>query len=87
MVLSALTRVRFSFIQFDMCKNEYTDGFVMIPSNNNNYYYTIHSKFISYIFFLLSNTEMSVDYSYCGSWPMNAFSILTYASGDLYSTN
>lgn len=68
LILSALTRVRFSFIQFDMCKNEYIDGFVMIPSNNNNnYYYTIHSKFISYIFFLLSNTEMSVDYSYCGS--------------------
>ena len=56
LVLSSLARVRYSFIQFDMCKNEYTDGFVMIPSNNknnNNYYYYTHiySKFISYIFF------------------------------------
>lgn len=50
MVLSALTRVRFSFIQFDMCKNEYTDGFVMIPNNNNNYYYT-HTLKVYFIHF------------------------------------
>ena len=90
LVLSALARARFSFIQFDTCKNEYTDGFVMIPSNNknnNNYYYTHILKVYFIHFFLLSNTEMSVDYSYYGSWPMDALSILTYASGDLYSTN
>lgn len=45
--------------------------------------HTYNQSLFHTFFFLLSNTEMSVDYSYCGSRPMNAFSILTYASGDL----